>query len=176
MGQSVPVLDNARSFSNAHIKRYQFFVLPHQRPDQKIVPLEGQSSQINTLAVSGVLSVLVAELLKIFSGLEVQPELNEQHQNELFYGRECSELFDGVGDGRVLADYGNLQDCGDEQTQKLKDVEQSKVNSFVDKYCGVIAAFGEYSKIYEEKSHHQQDHSQVATDTGQQYKDKQRHE
>ena len=77
----MPVLDNSRGLSNAHVERYQFFVLPYQRPDQKIVPLEGQSSQINSLAVSGVFSVLIAEMLKIFGGFEVQPELNEQHQN-----------------------------------------------------------------------------------------------
>ena len=114
--------------------------------------------------------------LELLGGAEIQPELNEEHEDQFFDAGEGSELGHGGGDVLFFLDDGDIEDGGDEQTYKLQNIEQSEIYAGVVEYTLIETGLRENANIDVKKGYDKEKNSQIAVDPSQQYKHQQWHQ
>ena len=72
-----------------------------------------------------IVVVSLLNLLECATGIEIQPQLNKQHKDDLLNGDESSELLGKIGEGD--ADEGHPEDDVEENDNELDDVKYSEV-------------------------------------------------
>ena len=123
-----------------------------------------------------MLPVWNALFLELPGCAEIQPQLNEEHEDQLLNTGEGSELGDSSSDILFFLDDGDVEDGGDEKTNKLQNIEQPEVNPGVVENTLIETGLRENPNINIQKRHNKQKNSEVAIDPSQQYKHQQRYQ